>query len=1051
MYRTLAAGFAAALLITGLAAAPSSAAPAPPGADDHLTVYTGTVDAEGLAAIVDLGVDRHEIVTSPSDEAGKVQVEVILSGEQAADLNAEGADLAPKSSGAQRRGLQAEQTVFRQYSGPGGIQEELVAQVAAHPGIAELQVIGQTVDGQDITAVRVTKSPGKVKVGSRPAVIYTGAQHAREWITPEMVRRLLDYYVTNYGSDARVTGIVDTTELWFVPVANPDGYDFTFTDGNRQWRKNLRDNNGDGVITSGDGVDLNRNFPTRWGYDNEGSSPSPASETYRGPSPGSEPETQAIDSLFAEVTPEFYVNYHSAAELLLYGLGWQVATPSPDDVIYEAMAGDDANPAIPGYDPDISAELYTTNGEFDTHMQTSFGALGFTPEMSTCETASNAVPDDAWEAADCASVFTFPDDESLIAAEFEKNLPFALAVAESTKDPDDPVSVVGRDTEDFRIDAFSESYGDTQTVAVLAKRSLAKKVVNYSINGGPTVTKDVAEWTGGERYGAENTDYYAEYRAMVTDASPGDSVEVWFSAKKDKDKNSKEKGKKTAVESEHFTYTVVADTGNPVLVIANEDYTGVNPTYPAGVTAPKYADEYVAALDAAGVGADVWDVDAKGVPHDLGVLSHYDGVVWELGDNRLTQDPEDFITDTYLFGPLPDLSVAERQQYLTLAVRDFLNEGGKLALAGETVGYYGLLGSSVSGIYYGLDGAPEEDCVVTADFFSDCLLLADDFTQYWLGAYDRTALDGADGVTGTADPLTGVDALFGGDALADNPIDEIGAFTPTSDVLPVSEFPQFESWAAADYVNASGRILPVEGEWAAVAAHVDDGYQRLMRTFDLTAVSAGDAPTFEAQINFATEFSYDNVIVEVHTVGEDDWTTLPEATGGTDSSVPAECEGGFLLAEHPFLEHYLTPGTPCTATGTTGSWNRFTGSTGGEWAPVSFDLSAYAGQQVELSISYVTDPSSGDIGLLVDDTKLVVGGAVTQAEGFESGLGAWSVPGAPAGSPGNASDFELTQGVGAVVASVATDDSLLFGFGLEQLADPADRAEILGRFVAMLD
>ncbi len=62
---------------------------------------------------------------------------------------------------------------------------------------------------------------------------------------------------------------------------------------------------------------------------------------------------------------------------------------------------------------------------------------------------------------------------------------------------------------------------------------------------------------------------------------------------------------------------------------------------------------------------------------------------------------------------MPDLSVAERQQYLTMAVRDFLNEGGKLVHAGETAGYYGLLGGPLGGIYYGLDGAPDQDCVVT--------------------------------------------------------------------------------------------------------------------------------------------------------------------------------------------------------------------------------------------------------------------------------------------------------------------------------------------------
>ena len=82
-----------------------------------------------------------------------------------------------------------------------------------------------------------------------------------------------------------------------MPVANPDGYDYTFTKGNRLWRKNLRDNNGDGEITGADGVDLNRNFPTKWGYDNEGSSPVTHSETYRGGAPRSEPETRPTDRL----------------------------------------------------------------------------------------------------------------------------------------------------------------------------------------------------------------------------------------------------------------------------------------------------------------------------------------------------------------------------------------------------------------------------------------------------------------------------------------------------------------------------------------------------------------------------------------------------------------------------------------------------------------------------------------------------------------------------------------------------------------------------------
>ena len=421
--------------------------------------------------------------------------------------------------------------------------------------------------------MRVTNNPGKTKLGRRPTTVYVAAQHAREWITPEMVRRLLDYYLTGYGTDPRSRPIIDNNELWFIPVANPDGYDYTH-DAERLWRKNLRDNNGDGQITAGDGVDLNRNFPTRWGYDNEGSSPNFGSETYRGPGPMSEPEDQALDALFAEITPEFFINYHSAAELLLYGIGWQVSTPSPDDVLYEAMAGDDViGSAIPGYDPDISAELYTTNGDTDSHMQEAYGTLGFTPEMSTCETASASHDDDAVRTEDCESGFNFPDDERLIQAEFEKNIPFALAVAESAADPDDPVSVLGIDTPNFVVDSFDISYGDPQTVAVTAKQDLAGIRDELPHQRRPhSHMRQPASGTAVSATASRTPTTTASSAVRCAAPRPATRSRCGSTAwRRDPD----ERGQ---VESEHFTYTVASDTGSSVLIIANEDYTGVNPT-----------------------------------------------------------------------------------------------------------------------------------------------------------------------------------------------------------------------------------------------------------------------------------------------------------------------------------------------------------------------------------------------------------------------------------------------------------------------------------------
>ncbi|MGW4929737.1 M14 family zinc carboxypeptidase [Agromyces sp. NPDC004153] len=1061
MFRQLAVATAAALVISGVGAAPAMASPPSSDLPDDVGVgvYEATVDEDGLAAIAELGVDRAEgeLRVEPAGE-GTFAVQVVLPAVQAEQVRAQGIDLQPvvdEGTADQRmRSFAAEavpEGVFRTYLGEGGIAEELAAQAAAYPDIAELVTFGETWEGTEMQAVRVTRNPGKVAEGKRPTTVFLAAQHAREWITPEMVRRLLNEVLTSYGSDPEITELVRNTEMWFIPVANPDGYDFTFEvpptsddTGTRMWRKNLRDNNENGELDGGDGVDLNRNSPTRWGYDNEGSSPNPVSLTYRGPSPGSEPESEAIDALFGKITPEFFINYHSAAELLLHGIGWQVATPSPDDVIYEAMVGDDAHPAVPGYDPDISAELYTTNGDIDSHMQEAHGTLGFTPEMSTCLAAVESNPSDDWTAEDCADNlqgFDFPDDEELIQAEFAKNIPFALAVAKSALDPDDPVSVVGRDAEDFRVDSFTVSYGDPQPVAVTAKRALKAKKLFYSINDGPAVEASLSEWDGGERYGFENDDYYAEYRGVVNGAKPGDSVEVWFTGVASK--NDLPKGEKAGPrESVHFTYEVAQDTDRSVLILANEDYTGYNPEPAPRNDGLKYLDERVEALAANGVTADVWDVDAQAVPHDLGVLGHYDAVLWYLGDNRLTQDQEDVVT-SYFGTPLPNLAVAERQQYLTLAVRDYLNEGGKVAYDGETTAYYGLGASNFGGIWYGLDGAPEEDCVVTVDPFSDCLLLADDFTQYWMGAYGRQNSGAESGTEGIAPPLDGVTVEFGSNAELDNDVNEAGAFVVTSDVLPVDEFPQFASEGLAEYPDP---FAAVEGDWAAAAGHVDDGYQRLGRTYDLTGLTAANAPAFAAQIAFDTEEGYDNVIVEARAVGSDDWTTLPEASGATSSDVPTECEAGFLLDLHPWLLNYLTPGNPCTASGGTGDWNALTGST--LWIPVSYDLSAYAGGQVEVVVSYVTDPATGGLGAIIDDTKLVTTAGTSQAEGFEQGLGAWQVLGSPEGSPENLSDWERSDGLAELASVTATEDTLLFGFGLEQLATAEERAEVVGRILA---
>ncbi len=117
----------------------------------------------------------------------------------------------------------------------------------------------------------MTQGARGIADGSRPAVMYMSNIHAREWISVEVNRRLLNWFVDGWRSnDRNVRKWLKTREIWFVLSANPDGYQYTF-DVERLWRKNLRDNNGDGQITNGDGVDLNRNYDSKWNWDDEGS------------------------------------------------------------------------------------------------------------------------------------------------------------------------------------------------------------------------------------------------------------------------------------------------------------------------------------------------------------------------------------------------------------------------------------------------------------------------------------------------------------------------------------------------------------------------------------------------------------------------------------------------------------------------------------------------------------------------------------------------------------------------------------------------------------
>ncbi len=219
------------------------------------------------------------------------------------------------------------------------------------------QAIGTTAQGNTIWALKVSDNPSLNE--DEPAVLFTGVHHAREPIGCTLCLDFIEYLASGYGTDPLCTFLVNEREFWFVPVVNPDGYlynESTNPNGGGMWRKNRR-NNGDGSY----GVDLNRNYTFQWGYDNVGSSPTPSSETYRGPSPGSEPEVQAIMALCRQEHFVTAQHWHSYSNLFLYPWGYEDIL-TPDDDAFDALAAE-ATMGI-GYASGTAWELlYNTNGD----------------------------------------------------------------------------------------------------------------------------------------------------------------------------------------------------------------------------------------------------------------------------------------------------------------------------------------------------------------------------------------------------------------------------------------------------------------------------------------------------------------------------------------------------------------------------------------------------------------------------------------------------------------------------------------------------------------
>ncbi len=248
------------------------------------------------------------------------------------------------------------------------MSDDILTVASAHPDIVSRFSIGLSYEGREMWAVKISDNVGIDE--DEPEVLFIGQHHAREHITVEMTLYILHLLVDQYGTDPQIADLVNSREIYIIFTTNPDGSEYDIATGSyRSWRKNRQPNPGSLFV----GTDLNRNYGYMWGCCG-GSSGYPSSDTYRGASAFSAPETQRIrDFINSRVVGgnqqiSTSITFHSYARLVLWPYGYTY-TDVPADMtqddhdVFAAMG--QAMAATNGYTPQQASDLYITDGTTD--------------------------------------------------------------------------------------------------------------------------------------------------------------------------------------------------------------------------------------------------------------------------------------------------------------------------------------------------------------------------------------------------------------------------------------------------------------------------------------------------------------------------------------------------------------------------------------------------------------------------------------------------------------------------------------------------------------
>eukprot|EP00741_Cyanophora_paradoxa_P021717 tig00000241_g20962.t1 len=276
---------------------------------------------------------------------------------------------------AMRRSLKEAPGEYDHFHNYNELTTKLQSLAAAYPNLATLSSIGKSVQNRELWVMRITDNPHDQE--PEPEFKYVGNMHGDESVGREILIRLIQYLLENYGKDPAVTALVNSTDIYILPSMNPDGFE-------RRTRENVH------------GVDLNRNFPDQFR--------SPANTLE-----GREPEVQALMRWSMSRHFVLSANMHGGAVVANYpwdgnaeGASGKYAA-TPDDALFRSLASTYAqahptmknSPEFPGGITN-GAQWYVLYGGMQDWNYIWTGAVELTMEVSEIKFPSKETLEGFW-------------------------------------------------------------------------------------------------------------------------------------------------------------------------------------------------------------------------------------------------------------------------------------------------------------------------------------------------------------------------------------------------------------------------------------------------------------------------------------------------------------------------------------------------------------------------------------------------------------------------------------------------------------------------------